>query len=78
MENICFLCKGEMNKDFTTYFEDLGNCIVVIKNVPCLKCSQCGEVVFNGKTVKRIEEIVSSLKNILTEIAVVDYQEKTA
>lgn len=69
----CFLCKGEMKPDTTTYMEDLGSCIVIIKNVPCNKCTQCGEISYNGVTVKRIEEIVSQLKNSLTEIAVVYY-----
>ncbi len=69
----CFLCKGEMKQGTTTYMEDLGSCIVIIKNVPCNKCSQCGEVSYSGVTVKRIEEIVSQLKNSLTEIAVVNY-----
>lgn len=69
----CFLCKGEMKAGTTTYMEDLGSCIVIIKNVPCNKCSQCGEVSYSGVTIKRIEEIVSQLKNSLTEIAVVNY-----
>lgn len=69
----CFFCKGDMKPDTTTYMEDLGNCIVIIKNVPCNKCTQCGEVSYSGATVKRIEEIVSRLKNSLTEIAVVNF-----
>ena len=69
----CFFCKDEMREDTTTYMEDLGNCIVIIKNVPCNKCSQCGEISYSGTTVKRIEEIVAQLKNTLTEIAVVNY-----
>ncbi|MCL1823816.1 MAG: YgiT-type zinc finger protein, partial [Oscillospiraceae bacterium] len=27
-----------------THFSELDNCMVIIKNVPCFKCSQCGEV----------------------------------
>ena len=37
----CFFCKGTMKPDTSTYMEDLVNCIVIIKNVPCNKCSQC-------------------------------------
>lgn len=43
----CFYCKGDMVDSTTTYVEDLGNCII-IRNVPCSKCSQCGEVSYNG------------------------------
>lgn len=69
----CFFCKGEMHPSTTTYMEDLGSCIVIIKNVPCNKCSQCGEVSYSGTTIKRIEEIVAQLKGSLTEIAVINY-----
>ncbi len=69
----CFYCKGTMKPSTTTYMEDLGNCIVIIKNVPCNKCTQCGEVSYSGVTIKRIEAIIAQLKNTLTEIAVVNY-----
>ena len=69
----CFYCKGTIKPSTTTYMEDLGNCIVIIKNVPCNKCTQCGEVSYSGVTIKRIEAIIAQLKNTLTEIAVVNY-----
>ena len=69
----CFYCKGTMKPDTTTYMEDLGTCIVIIKNVPCNKCTQCGEVSYSGVTVKRIEAITAKLKDTLAEIAVVNY-----
>lgn len=69
----CFFCKGNMEAGTTTYMEDLGNCIVIIKNVPCHKCSQCGEVTYSGTTMKQIERIITQLKNTLTEVAIVNY-----
>lgn len=74
----CFYCKGDMTKGFTTHFVDLGTCIIIIKNVPCLKCSQCGEVAYTGTVVKQLERIVNSLKASLTEIAVVTYSDNAA
>ena len=73
----CFYCKGTMKPSTTTYMEDLGNCIVIIKNVPCNKCTQCGEVSYSGATIKRIEAIIAQLKNTLTEIAVINYSTAT-
>ena len=73
----CFFCKDEMNESTTTYMEDLGSCIVIIKNVPCMKCPQCGEVSYSGAVVSRIEQIVDNLKDELTEVAIVNYS-KTA
>lgn len=35
---------------------------------------QCGEEYLNGATLQNIEHILETLKNMLTEIAVVDYR----
>ena len=67
----CFFCKDEMTESTDTYMQDLGSCIVIIKNVPCMKCRQCGEVSYSGTVVR------SDLKNSLTEVAIVNYS-KTA
>jgi hypothetical protein len=34
---------------------------------------QCGEVSYSGETVERIEQIISKLKDVLTEVAIVDF-----
>ena len=70
----CFLCKGDMNNSTTTYMTIYNNCFIIIKNVPCFKCDQCGEEFINGTTMLKIESIVNKLKSMLTEIAVVDFQ----
>jgi len=62
----------------TNHFVDLGSSMIIIKNVPCQKCDQCGEVVYDGITVRRIEQIVKALTYSLAEIAVVNYSEKVA
>ena len=46
----CPLCKGEMKPGTTIHTVQLKNCVVVIKNVPYLKCEQCGEVVLCSVT----------------------------
>lgn len=70
----CFLCKGTMKTDTTTYMTTYNNCYIIIKNVPCLKCDQCGEEYINGVTMMKIESIIEKLKSMLTEIAVVDFK----
>lgn len=62
----------------TTHVVDLGKCIVIVKNVPCMKCGQCGEVVYIGTVVKALEKIVTALEATLTEIAVVNYSDNVA
>ena len=66
---------GNIESSTTTYMTDYQGCYIIIKNVPCEKCSQCGEEYLNGETLERIEEIIQKVKGMLTEIAVVDYKQ---
>ena len=72
----CFLCKGTIKDSTTTYMADLGDCIMAIRNTPCHKCVQCGEVAYSLAVGERLEQITKELKNSLTEIAIVQYSEK--
>ena len=70
----CFLCKRNMTTSTTTYMTTCNKCYIIIKNVPCLKCDQCGEEYIDGITMLKIETIIDKLKSMLTEIAVVDFK----
>ena len=74
----CLLCKGEMKPGTTIHTVQLNNCVVVIKNVPCLKCEQCGEVVLSADTVARIERILHTVKKAVAEITVVNFPDCAA
>lgn len=69
----CFYCKGRLEESTTTYVTEIGERIIIIKNVPCEKCTQCGEAFFSGPVVERLEQITKQLEDTLTEIAVVNY-----
>ena len=69
----CFFCKGTMQAEYTTHFVQMGNCIIIVKNVPCSKCDQCGEITYKGTVAQRLEQITAELEKSLTEIAVVNY-----
>jgi len=75
----CFMCKGTVREDFSTFTADMNGCIVVVKNVPSRVCVQCGETSFNDEVAKRLEQIVQSITgSTITEIAVVSYTENAA
>ena len=59
-------------------FATLKNCVVVIKNVPCMKCEQCGEDVLSADTVARIERILHTVKKAVAEITVVNFPDCAA
>jgi len=74
----CFMCKGEIQNKTTNYILDLEGCIIIVKNVPSLVCSQCGEVFYTNEVMKNLEKIVDIFRGALTEIAIVNYNDKVA
>ncbi len=73
----CFYCNGNVHPSTTTYMANHNGCHIIIKNVPCEKCTQCREEYLSGETLQNIENIIKQINGMLAEIAVVDYQ-KTA
>lgn len=70
----CTSCKsGTMEESKTTYFARLENCYVIIENVPCLKCAQCGDEVFRSSVAEKIDEILDDLEKIVSKISIIDY-----
>ncbi len=70
----CMSCKyGDMKESKTTYFSALNNCYVIIENVPCLKCDQCGEEFFTVSTAEKIDAILDSIEKIASKIFILDY-----
>ena len=74
----CFFCKGEKENSLTIDVTDLGSCIVIVRGVPCYKCTQCGETTFDLTVGERLEQIVDALKDSISEIAVVQYSSVAA
>lgn len=71
----CSLCKAEsMEKTMDAYFAQLEYCYVIIENVPCLKCSQCGEVLYSASVIKKIEDILDKVQRIASNIFILDYE----
>lgn len=60
------------------YVVDLDDTIIIIKGVPAKVCLQCGEQYFDDKTSENIERIVNQLKQLATEVTIVNYTEKVA
>jgi YgiT-type zinc finger domain len=72
----CICCKGDMTESITTHVVDINNCLTIIRNVPCLKCTQCGEAVYTDEVAEQLEIIVKACLTSITEIAVVNYSDK--
>ena len=57
---------------------ELGRCILIVKNVPCRRCAQCGEVTLSSDTIERLDHLGEVFQDAMTEVAVINYEEKTA
>jgi len=59
----------------TDWIEKNDNHVVLIKDVPCAKCRQCGEAFFNIDVVQKIEGIMNGIQFISSDITltVLDY-----
>jgi YgiT-type zinc finger domain-containing protein len=71
MCNACF--DDDKLQTKTTFTVDYKDCIIVVKNVPCLECEACGEITFTDEVSERLEMIVNASKKLMQEISVIDY-----
>ncbi len=69
----CPKCGAAANKGVTTSVTDLGSCLIIVRNVPCYKCSECDETLYTADVIERLEKIIASAQKAIQEIAVIDY-----
>ena len=71
---MCMLCKCDTVKESTTtHVVNYKGCVIVIKNVPCEECEQCGERFYTDEVAQRLESIIDAAKKLMQEISVIDY-----
>lgn len=69
----CMKCGRDAYKSTTTEALELGFGLLVIRNIPCFKCSECDEIFYTGDVIKNLEKITETVKNALQEMVVIDY-----
>lgn len=71
----CHFCRGNLEKSTTEFMDKMDNFIVIIENIPCEKCTQCGEAYFTDEVAEKIEQILDSIKTISSSltVTVIDY-----
>lgn len=73
---MCMFCKNTTTiVSTTTHVVNYGNCIIVIRNVPCLECDQCGAKYYTDEVAGKLELLVNDAKRLMQEIAVIDYRQ---
>ena len=71
---MCMFCKCDtVTPSLTTHVVNYNGTIIVIKNVPCEECEQCGEKFYTDDVAENLEKMVNTAKQMMQEIAVLDY-----
>ena len=69
----CIRCGQELYASKTTEAIELENGLLVIRNIPCFKCAECGEIHFSGDVVQKIEKITKDVEKHLQEVTILEY-----
>jgi YgiT-type zinc finger domain-containing protein len=67
----CPICNGKVEPGTTTFAVDLKSGLIVVRNVPALICTQCGEEWLEDSTAIQLEEITARAKAQNTQLEVV-------
>ena len=71
---MCMYCKCKETKETTTtHVVNYKDCLIIIKNVPCEECVQCGDKVYSNEVAIRLEQLINNAKKIMQEMSVIDY-----
>lgn len=71
----CQVCGAPAEKGFATSVTDLGNCLIIVRNVPCYKCRECNEIIYSGDVVQQLERIIENAKKLMQEVSIIDYRQ---
>lgn len=67
-------CKCDTLKNSTTtHVVNYKGCIIIVKNVPCEECEQCGAKYYTNDVIDKLEQIVNSAKQLKQEVSIFDY-----
>lgn len=71
----CQVCGAAAQKGLTTSVTDLGGCLIIVRNVPCYKCSECSEIIYTADVVQHLETIIEAAKKLMQEVSIIDYSQ---
>lgn len=78
---MCVICRSKDQKlieGTATFPVADGDCVIVVKNVPCLVCARCGEEFFADDVMKRLENIIEKARDVAGEVLITDYSKTAA
>lgn len=74
----CPLCGGEKQPGTTTFAVDLKFGVVVVREVPALVCTKCGDAWIDDPVAIKLEETVAEARRKHTVVEVTQWQQVAA
>ena len=74
----CPLCGGEKRPGTTTFAVDLKFGVVVVREVPALVCSTCGDAWIDDPVAAKLEVVVADARLKQAEVEVTQWQQVAA
>ena len=75
----CGICKAEMEEKTVSYTEDIEQGVIVIRNVPALVCTECGNIWYNGVIAAQLEAMVDKYSALTgSEVSVINFARSVA
>jgi YgiT-type zinc finger domain-containing protein len=74
----CPLCGGEKEPGTTTFTVDLSFGVLVVRDVPALVCSQCGEAWIEDEVAAKLEALVADARRRKSVVEVTRWEQVAA
>ena len=71
----CSRCGKPAYRSTTSEAIELGFGLLVIRNIPCYKCTECDEILYTGDVVLKLEAIVRQAKQVMQDLYIVDFSQ---
>ncbi len=72
----CLCCKSEKLQNTTKpYFSAIGDNYIIIENVPCMVCEDCGEVLYSAAVLENVECMIDKIRQMVSKVCIVDYNQ---
>lgn len=73
---MCMFCRNSITvESATTHVVNVQNYTIIVKNVPCLECEQCGKKYYTDEVAEQLENIINMPELLIQELAILDYSQ---
>ena len=69
----CITCGARTVAGTTSDVADIQTSLIIVRNTPCHKCTECNEIIYTGDVIKQLDKLIKTVEQSLNDIVVFDY-----